>query len=154
VAAFIGHSVLSLMLRHWPGIGAITPLVLLADRDVQIVVCGMAAFILIFRKSLGISRREFCVGIAAGFALFSLTHLIITLAITHSTVFHRSTLVAINSGAYVLAELIWLGYAIMSPTVKLGGSAGLPSGGSGPRGPAYTFMGLRWKHDVAVEGAN
>jgi hypothetical protein len=126
LALFLAQSVifLSTSVAHSYRMDSITSLVLLADRDVRIVTCGLAVFILLFRKRLGMSWREFGVGIIAGFVLFSTVNLMVATAMSHHAVFHRSTLSAINSGAYLLTALIWLGYATLSPNLIVGGSGG------------------------------
>jgi hypothetical protein len=97
---------------------SITGLILLAQRAVMIVVCGLGVFIPVFRKRLGIGWQEFPIGIMGGFVLLSCVHIMVATAVMHSTTLHRSTLATINSAGYVLAELIWLGYAVLSPTTR------------------------------------
>ena len=156
VAVVIVQSGTSLMTLRGQGSypDQFTELILLADRDVKILALGVTVFVLVFRQRLGRSWREFSVGIVAGFALFSLAHLAIVMAMAHQAVIHRRTLGAMNSGAYLVAELIWLGYAILSPMVTFGGSGGgMGSGGSSPRGRAHAFMGLRWKQYTTTQEA-
>jgi len=124
----IVHSAVGLLTSHaQSSVESVASLFLFADRDVRIVTCGVGLFILIFRKRLGVSWRDFGVGIMAGFVFVSAAHLTITTAMAHRTMLHRRTLAEINSGAYVLAELIWLVYATVSSKVPLGGSPGSTS---------------------------
>jgi len=98
-------------------IDAITSTIYMVDRNVQIMLCGLVFFLLMFSEYLGISRRHVMFGVAIGFGFFSSVHMLVTTAMTHKTVLHRSTLSAINSGAYVIACLIWLAYVAYPKTV-------------------------------------
>lgn len=131
------------------GLDSIPGLILMLDRDVRIVVCGVGAFILIFRRRLGLSLRKLPVGVVAGFVLFSAVHLSVATAISHSTVLHRSTLSEINSGAYLLAALIWLAYAVFSPNLTRDDSPGSPPP-SLPGGRGYALIRNLWKVDWAA----
>jgi hypothetical protein len=147
VGGILGLSVISIYASHsFPASpDAIPGFVLIVDRYVRIVVCGVGLFILIFRQWLGLSRREFPVGIVAGLVLFPAVHILVSTAMSHHTILHRSTLSAINSGAYVVTALIWLGYAILSPNIVLGGSAGsTPPRTSGPTGYALRALDPWW----------
>ncbi len=99
---------------------AITSTILLVDRNVRVMLCGLVFFLLMFSEYLGISRRHLLFGVAVGFGFFSAIHMLVVTAASHPTILHRSTLSAINSGAYVVACLIWLGY-IASPKTLLAG---------------------------------
>lgn len=145
VALITGQSAIALWtsVAHSFWLDSITSLILLADRDVRIVACGVGLFILFFRKRLGVSWRELVVGIVAGFVLFSAVHLVVATAMAHQIILHRRTLSALNSAGYILAELIWLGYAILSPKFIVGGSTGsTPPGGSWPGGWGYTSRAM------------
>ena len=126
VVLIFGQSVIALWTSaaHPSHLDSITSFILSVDRDLRVVVCATGLFILVFLKRLGISWREFVVGIIAGFVLFFAVHLTVATAVAHPTVLHRSTLAAINSAAYLLATLVWLAYAILSPNVVPGGAAG------------------------------
>jgi hypothetical protein len=156
LALVIGQSVIVLATStgHSSGPDSITSLILMADRGLRIVVCGLGLFILMFRKWLGLSRRELSVGIVAGFVLFSVIHILVATAVSHQTVLHRSTLSAINSGAYLLAALIWFRYAMTSRNVTLGDSAGsTPSRPSWPGGPGYALRATEpWWSKLKLRG--
>jgi len=105
-------------------VDSITSFILYVDGDLRVAGCGTGLLILVFLKYLGTSRREFAVGIVAGFVFFSAIHMLVTRAMMGPTVLHRSTLSAMNSGTYLLATFVWLGYAILSPKSVPGGAAG------------------------------
>ena len=139
VVLIFGQSVIALWTSaaHPSHLDSITSFILSVDRDLRVVVCATGLFILVFLKRLGISWREFVVGIIAGFVLFFAVHLTVATAVAHPTVLHRSTLAAVNSAAYLLATLVWLAYAILSPNVVPGGAVGsMPPTTSLPTIPA------------------
>ena len=96
---------------------ALTGTIMMVDRNVQVMLCGLVFFLLMFTEYLGISRRHVMFGVGVGFGFFSSVHMLVTTAMTHPTVLHRATLSAINSGAYVIACLIWLAYVAHPKTV-------------------------------------
>ncbi len=132
VGLIIGLSILSE--QPWPHFDSITSLILSIDRGVRLAICGVGLFALVLCKLLRVSRREFVVGVVAGFLLFSGVHLLVAMALSHNAATQRSVLAEINSAAYLLAALIWLLYAILSPKTTLGG---------GHRNSAFTTL-LAW----------
>lgn len=125
---------------------AITSLILCAELNTQWAICGVGLFLLLFATQLGLSLRELDFGVVAGFVLLCAMRLSVVTLLSHTTAHSRSTLSAINSGAYLLATLIWLAYAVLSPKDLRGGSAGTPPAPhEWPGGVA--FMGLRWDFD-------
>ena len=98
----------------------VTSTILMVDRNVRVMLCGLVFFLLMFSEYLGISRRHVMFGVAVGFGFFSAIHMLVTMAITHRTILHRSTLGAINSGAYLIACVIWLAY-VANPKTLLAG---------------------------------
>jgi hypothetical protein len=95
----------------------LTRSIMLVDRNVQVLLCGLVFFLLMFSEYLGISRRHVMFGVAVGFGFFSSIHMLVTMAVEHRTVLHRDTLTAINTGAYVIACIIWLAYIVYPKTV-------------------------------------
>ncbi len=98
----------------------ITSTILMVDRNVRVMLCGLVFFLLMFSEYLGISRRHVMFGVAVGFGFFSAIHMLFATAVAHPTVLHRSTLTAINSGGYVIACMIWLGYMAYPKTLLAG----------------------------------
>ncbi len=107
----------------------ITDTILLVDRNVRVMLCGLVFFLLMFSEYLGISRRHLLFGVAVGFGFFSSVHMLIATAMSHQTVLHRSTLSAINSGAYIIACLIWLAYLANPKTLLAGETVAEPRPG-------------------------
>ncbi len=92
--------------------GAIVDAILLAERSVRLMQCGLVFFLLLFSEYLGISRRSLLFGISLGFGFFAAINMLVATGMTHRGVLHQSTLRQINSGAYLVAIAIWLGYAL------------------------------------------
>ncbi len=91
----------------------ITDALLLAERSVRLMQCGLVFFLLLFSEYLGISRRSILFGISLGFGLFAAINMLVVTGISREEILLRhTTLRQINSGAYLLATLIWLGYTL------------------------------------------
>jgi hypothetical protein len=114
----VGMSALNLSTQS--NLDTLTKTILMVDRNVRVMLCGLVFFLVMFSEYLGISRRHLMFGVAVGFGFFSAIHMLIAMAVTHPTVLHRNTLSAINSGAYVIACLIWLFY-VANPKTLLAG---------------------------------
>src|SRR6202789_1137109 len=98
---------------HKPANGPITDAILLADRSVRLMQCGLVFFLLLFSEYLGISRRSMLFGISLGFGFFAAINMLVVTGMSHpSGVVHESTLRHINSAAYTLAVIVWLGYTV------------------------------------------
>jgi len=96
--------------------GSITNAILLAERSVRLMQCGLVFFLLLFSEYLGISRRNLLFGIALGFGLYASVNMLVASGLSHAGVVHVSVLRWVNSAAYNLSVLIWLGYAVMAPS--------------------------------------
>ncbi len=101
---------------HSDGRDSITAMVLLADRSVRLMQCGLVFFLLLFSEYLGISRRHVLFGIALGFGLFASVHMLVATGMSHPSVVSATVLRRINCVAYDLAALIWLGYTALAPS--------------------------------------
>src|SRR5208337_2734818 len=101
---------------HAQGRGSITDIVLLADRSVRLMQCGLVFFLLLFSEYLGISRRHVLFGIALGFGLYASVNMLVATGMSHPSILHASVLRRINCAAYDLATLIWLGYSLLAPS--------------------------------------
>jgi len=106
----------------------ITGTILMVDRNVRVMLCGLVFFLLMFSEYLGISRRHVMFGVAVGLGFYSSIHMLFATAVSHQTILSRTTLTAINSGAYVISCMIWLGYMAYPKTVLAGQAVaeGLP----------------------------
>jgi hypothetical protein len=94
---------------------AITGGILLAQRSIRLMQCGLVFFLLLFSEYLGISRRHLVFGIALGFGIFASVSMLFAAAASHGTFVHASVLRQINSAAYAIAVMIWLGYTALAP---------------------------------------
>ncbi len=88
--------------------------VLLADRSLRLMQCGLVFFLLLFSEYLGISRRSLVFGVSLGFGFFAAVNMLVFTGFTHQGILHTSTLRQINSGAYLMSVVIWLGYTLAS----------------------------------------
>lgn len=91
--------------------GAIIGSILLAQRSVRLMQCGLVFFLLLFSEYLGISRRSPLFGISLGFGLFAAMNMLVTTGMSHPSILGKMTLRHINSEAYLVSVLLWLGYA-------------------------------------------
>jgi hypothetical protein len=100
---------------HTSQLGAIASGILLIQRSICLMQCGLVFFLLLFSEYLGISRRHVLFGIALGFGIFASVTMLVATAISHGTFVHTSILRQIESAAYDFAVLIWLGYTALAP---------------------------------------
>ncbi|MGA3318417.1 MAG: hypothetical protein ABSC64_18515 [Candidatus Korobacteraceae bacterium] len=96
-------------------VDAITNGILLVQRSVRLMQCGLVFFLLLFSEYLGISRRHVLFGIALGFGIFASVNMLFAAAASHGTFVPATVLRQINSGAYNVAVMIWLGYTALAP---------------------------------------
>jgi hypothetical protein len=99
--------------------------IMLGDRSIRLMQCGLVFFLLLFSEYLGISRRNAVFGIAFGFGLFASVKMLAVLAAAHPAVFMATVVRWVNSGVYDVSVLIWLGYALFSAPSR--SSAAVPS---------------------------
>jgi hypothetical protein len=100
--------------------GTDTPLeqtVIIGQRCVRVIQCGLILFLLVFSKYLGVSWRQQSFGIALGFGGFASVELI-GLAMFSGKQIHPPTLSLINTTAYTLAILTWIGYGLAKTTAR------------------------------------
>jgi len=91
----------------------LTKSILVVQRCCDMVQCGLVLFLLAFCKTLKISWRRLSFGIALGFGMISGAELF-TSAVYTGTFLHEILTNLINMGAWNLAVLLWLSYAIWS----------------------------------------
>jgi len=97
-----------------PLVHAITTL----QRSVRIVQLGLILFLLLFSRFLGVSRKQISFGISLGFGLFAGAELLLY-ALNSGGFVKQATLNVINLISYVLAILVWLGYALSRKAVRV-----------------------------------
>jgi hypothetical protein len=108
---------------HSSQVDAVTNGILLVQRSVRLMQCGLVFFLLLFSEYLGISRRHVLFGIALGFGVFASVNMLFAAAVAHGTFLHVSVLRQINSGAYNFSVLIWLAYTAFAPARSRSGAA-------------------------------
>ena len=97
---------------------AIMGVIMLAERSVRLMQCGMVFFLLLFSEYLGISRRNVMFGIAVSFGFFAAIDMLVTTGLSHHTLVHPWMLRRIDIVAYDISLLIWLAYAALPSTVR------------------------------------
>ena len=97
--------------------------VIIAQRCMRFIQCGLILFLLFFSRHLGVSRRQYSFGIALGFGSFAAVELVVFALISGGPI-RTATVSMINSAAYSLSIAIWTGYALMKRPSE-GGSARL-----------------------------
>jgi len=102
--------------------GSETPIgqaVIMVQRCVRVIQCGLILFLLSFSRHLGVSRRQFSFGVALGFGGFACVELVVLALVSGGQVhLPQSTLSVINTAAYGFAILTWMGYASLKTTAR------------------------------------
>jgi len=109
--------------------GIETPLdhaVIIVERCVRVIQCGLILFLLFFSRHLGVSRRQLSFGIALGFGSFACVELV-GIALISGNQTHTAKVSLINTTAYTLSILTWMGYASLKSTAKSGSAKQLMS---------------------------
>jgi hypothetical protein len=97
---------------------AIMNMILMGNRSVRLMQCGMVFFLLLFTEYLGISRRNVMFGIAIGFGFFAAIDMLVATGLSHPTILRSMILRRIDLIAYNISILIWLAYAALPTTVR------------------------------------
>jgi hypothetical protein len=100
--------------------GTDTPLaqaVIIVQRCVRVIQCGLILFLLFFSRHLGVSWRQHSFGIALGFGGFASVELV-GLALFSGGQIHPPTLSLINTISYSITLLAWIGYAWSKTTAR------------------------------------
>jgi len=108
--------------------------VIIVQRCVRVIQCGLILFLLFFSRHLGVSRRQFSFGIALGFGSFATVELI-GLALISGGQIHTATISPFNTLAYTLSILTWIGYASLKTTA--------------PAASAKLVMSQRWDRGLS-----
>jgi hypothetical protein len=87
------------------------------ERCVRVIQCGLILFLLVFAKYLGVSRKQHSFGIALGFGSFAGIELVVV-ALSSSGHVTPPMVNLVNSLAYDLAVVIWLGYSLMKSPAR------------------------------------
>ncbi len=97
---------------HKPDYDRVQDVILLADRGLRLMQCGLVFFLLLFSEYLGIPHRSLLFGISLGFGFFAAVDMLVVTGASHHSVFRHATLSQINSAAYLIAVMIWFGYTL------------------------------------------
>lgn len=95
--------------------------ILVVQRCVSVVQCGLVLFLLAFSRNLGVSWRRQSFGIAMGFGLYSSVQLL-TYALYSGSHLHGMLTSLLNMSAYNCGMLVWLSYSFLNrrqPTVPV-----------------------------------
>ncbi len=103
---------------HKPETSAVLDAILLADRSVRLMQCGLVFFLLLFSEYLGISHRSMLFGISLGFGFFASVNMLVATALSHHGMLQSSTLSEINSAAYLVSVIIWFGYSLAAAPAR------------------------------------
>jgi hypothetical protein len=87
--------------------------ILVVQRCVRVVQCGLVLFLLAFSKNLGVSWRRQSFGIALGFGLFSGVELL-TYALYSGSHLHGMLTNLVNMTAYNAGMVLWLSYSVLN----------------------------------------
>ena len=98
---------------HSSQVDNIRDAILLVDRSVRMMQCGLVFFMLLFSEYLRISRTNAVFGISVGFGFFASVKMLVLTAASHQTLLSKAELSRISTGAYIISMLIWLVYAAM-----------------------------------------
>jgi hypothetical protein len=114
--------------------GAIIETLLVTERGVRVIQCGLILFLLVFSKYLGVSWKQNSFGVALGFGSYAAVELG-TFAFYSSGRETSNMVSALNGIAYSLAIMIWLGYSALR---------------SSPRGESCNLLtSQRWNQSLA-----
>ena|SRR3984885_13685988 len=95
--------------------------VIIVQRCVRVIQCGLIMFLLFFSHHLGVSRRQLSFGIALGFGSFASIELVVLALVSGGQVhLPTSTLSLINTAAYGCSIVTWIGYASLKTTSREG----------------------------------
>jgi hypothetical protein len=104
----------ALNLAQKPDKNLLLSVFLLADRSLRLAQCGLVFFLLLLSEYLGIPHRSFLFGLSVGFGFFAAVNMLVLTGSEHRTMIPKTTLRQLNSAAYLVAVMIWLGYTLAS----------------------------------------
>lgn len=109
-------------ITSWRGdqIDNLTNAILLVDRSIRMMQCGLVLFMLLFNEYLGISRRNVLFGIAVGFGFFAAVNMLVMTALTNHSFLSKTSLSRLSGSAYIVSTLIWLAYTALPATARSG----------------------------------
>jgi hypothetical protein len=97
--------------------GTVTDAMMLADRSLRLMQCGLVFFLILFSSYLGLPHRSLLFGISLGFGFFAAVNMLVATAVSHHGVLTSAALSRINGIAYLVSVFIWLGYTMATAPV-------------------------------------
>ncbi len=94
--------------------GSVIEAVMITQRGVRVIQCGLILFLLVFSKHLGVSWKQNSFGIALGFGFYAAVELG-TFALFSSGRESGRMVAILTAGAYCSSIGMWLGYALLKP---------------------------------------
>ncbi len=94
--------------------GSVIEAVMITQRGVRVIQCGLILFLLVFSKHLGVSWKQNSFGIALGFGFYAAVELG-TFALFSSGRESGRMVAILTAGAYCSSIFMWLGYALLKP---------------------------------------
>jgi hypothetical protein len=119
---------------HQVGGDRLDQAVIIGERCMRFIQCGLILFLLFFSRHLGVSRRQYSFGIALGFGSYAAIELIGVALISGGQV-HTATVNLIDSAAYILSIVTWIGYALLKSASQ--------------EGSARLLMSQRWDQGLS-----
>ncbi len=103
---------------HKSANGVFDDVMLLGDRSLRLMQCGLVFFLLLFNTYLGIPQRSLLFGISLGFGFFAAVNMLVTTAASRHGLVTSLALSRINSLAYLTSVVIWLVYTLVAVPSK------------------------------------
>ena len=97
--------------------GTVTDMMMLAERSVRLMQCGLVFFLILFSSYLGLPHRSLLFGISLGFGFFAALNMLVATAVSHQHLLSSAALSRINAIAYLVSVCIWLGYTMATAPV-------------------------------------
>jgi hypothetical protein len=91
--------------------------VLVLERSVRIVQCGLVVFLFMFASTLALSWRHYVFGVALGFGFFAAVELILAAVRVQVGPAADQTYIMLKPAAYAFSTIIWMTY-VVAPTPK------------------------------------
>lgn len=95
----------------------LTQAIIMSQRCVRVIQCGLILFLIVFSRYLGVSWRQPSFGIALGFGGYASIELA-GVALYSGGQLHPDTLGLLQTTAYGFAILSWIGYALLNVVPK------------------------------------
>lgn len=86
--------------------------VLVLERSVRIIQCGLVVFLFMFASTLALSWRHYVFGVALGFGLYAAVELILTSVRVQVGASADQTYIFLKPAAYAFSTLIWMSYLL------------------------------------------